>query len=92
MASISATPKLRTMVSSSVLWATKSITESPTAYIMMVVAVLEIHIDRNAVAIMKPRMIREGDEPTTLTILRAILRCRPTRCIPAASRKPPRNR
>jgi hypothetical protein len=59
---------------------------------MRVVAVLDTHIDRNAVEIIMPRMIWRGWVPTALRVLRAMRRCRLTFCIAMAMRKPPRNR
>ncbi len=92
MPSISATPKLRTIVRSGVFCATNSMTDRPTANIMMVAAVLEIHIDKKAVAAMKPAMMPPAPVPTTSTMFNAMRRCRPQRCIAAARRKPPRKR
>jgi hypothetical protein len=57
-----------------------------------VVAVFETHIDRNAVEIIMPRMIRRGWVPTARKVSRAMRRCRLTFCIAIAIRKPPRNR
>ena len=60
--------------------------------IMIAVAVLEIHIDRNAAAIMKPRTMRPAPPPTVRMIHSAIRRCRFHFSIVRAIMKPPRNR
>ena len=60
--------------------------------IIRVVAVLETHIDRNAVEIIIPRMICRGWVPTRRRVSSAIRRCRFHFCIAMAMRKPPRKR
>lgn len=60
--------------------------------IISVVAVLEIHIERNAEATIKPNMIRCGLPPIMSIIFNAILLCKFHRCIVSAMRKPPMNR
>ncbi len=60
--------------------------------IIMVVAVLLIHMDRPAVASMKPRVMRWGVVPTRLMACRAMRRCSPHFSMVTAMRKPPRNR
>ncbi len=59
---------------------------------MAVVAVLEIHMERNAVASMKPRISFRGPVPTAEMIPRAIRLCRPQRSMVTARRKPPMKR
>ena len=56
------------------------------------VAVLEIHIDRKAEAIMKPSTMRAGCPPTVATMVNATRLWKPEAWRPRASRKPPRNR
>lgn len=68
----------------------KPITLMATANIMIVVATLEIYIDRKAEAIMKPRTIRLGVVPMRWTMLMAMHRCSPTCSSPPARMKPPR--
>ena len=63
-------------------------TARPMGSIINAVAVLEIHIERKAVASMKPSTIRVGLVPTTRTTWRAILRCSPQRWIPSAKMNP----
>ena len=60
--------------------------------IINVEAVLDIHIDRTAVASMKPKTIAPGDVPTRLMTLSAIRWCRFQRSMPRATMKPPSNR
>ena len=67
-------------------------TEVPMGSITTAVAVLETHMDIKPVASMKPRMMRLGEVPTSLTTTRARRRCRFHRCRPRAMRKPPMNR
>jgi hypothetical protein len=57
-----------------------------------VVAVLEIHIDNSADAIMKPATIAAGRPPARATIESAMRSCRRQRSTHAASMKPPMNR
>ena len=64
---------------------------SPIGTIMMAVAVLETHMDRNAAATMKPSTIRDGPPPIIRMILRAIRRCRFHFSMVSAIMKPPRN-
>ncbi len=60
--------------------------------IIIVVAVFEIHIERNAVAIMNPSTRRRGLVPTRRMMCSAIRRCRFHRCIDIAMMTPPRKR
>ena len=64
---------------------------SPIGTMVTAVAVLEIHIDRKAAAIMKPSTMRAGPPPTRRMMLSAIRRCRFHRCIVSAIMKPPMN-
>lgn len=68
------------------------ITARPMGIIITVVAVLEIHMDKNAVAIINPRMRRFGVSPMTAMITRAILLWRCHRCMAKAMKNPPMNR
>ena len=52
----------------------------------------DIHIERNALAIIKPIIIETGLPPNRVMILRAILLCKPHLSIERAIIKPPRNR
>jgi len=65
------------------------ITESAIGTIIMVVAVLEIHIDRNAVAIIKPNKILPGFTPNHFKTLRAMRLCKFHRCMARATKNPP---
>ena len=67
-------------------------TAMPIGNIMAAVAVLLIHIERNAVAIMNPSTSWYGPVPTHDRIDSAILLCRPHRSIVTAMKKPPMNR
>jgi hypothetical protein len=58
----------------------------------MTVAVLEIHMERKAVAVMKPSTMRRVLEPMAAIMLRAIRRWRFQRSMARAKIKPPRNR
>jgi hypothetical protein len=60
--------------------------------IIIAVAVLEIHIEINAVAVINPRIRRRGEVPAMRIICRAIRWCRFHRSIERAMIKPPRNR
>ena len=60
--------------------------------IINVVAVLEIHMLKPAVAIMKPPSSLRGFPPAATKILRANLRCRFHCSSAKAMRKPPRNK
>jgi len=60
--------------------------------IIIVLAVLEIHIDRNHVATMNPSMRRRGLVPRIKMMRRAMRRCSSQRCIASAKMKPPMNR
>ena len=59
--------------------------------IIAVVAVLEIHIDKNAVANIQLSIILLGDVPIISIIFNAILRCKPDVSTPIAKINPPRN-
>ena len=54
-----------------------------------VVAELEIHIDRDAAATMKPAISRWADVPTSRMILSAMRRCRYQACMARAAIQPP---
>ena len=60
--------------------------------IMMAVAVLEIHMERNAAATMKPRMMRDGPPPIRRMIHSAIRLCSRHFSIVTAIMKPPMKR
>jgi hypothetical protein len=60
--------------------------------IISVVAVLDIHIDRNAVTRITANTIRRGSVPTRDRANQAIRRCSPQRSNVAATRKPPMKR
>ncbi len=60
--------------------------------IIIAVAVFDIHIERNAVAIINPRIRRLGLVPVILIIFNAILLWSPHLCIDMAMIKPPRKR
>ncbi len=60
--------------------------------IIIAVAVFDIHIERNAVAIMNPKMSMRELEPALLRIISAIRSCKPQRCMDIAMIKPPRKR
>ena len=64
----------------------------PTGIIMTAVAVFEIHIERKAVAIIKPRIILDFFVPTILMIFKAILLCSLHFSIAIAKINPPTNR
>ena len=53
---------------------------TPIGSMVTAVAVFEIHIDRNAAAIMKPSTMRAGPPPTRRMMLSAMRRCRFQRC------------
>jgi hypothetical protein len=57
--------------------------------IIMVVAVLDIHMDINAVPHMNPITTRAGEVPKSDVIVRAIRRCRPHFSIARAIMNPP---
>src|SRR4029078_110928 len=61
----------------------------PIGSIMMAVAVFEIHIDRNAVEIINPRMIMLSRVPMLRMIFTAIRRWSPVFSIAIAIRNPP---
>ena len=67
-------------------------TDSPIGMRTITVAVFEIHIERNADAIMKPSTSRRGCPPTLCTIQSAMRLCTCDAWRPSASRKPPRKR
>ena len=62
---------------------------NPIGTIITAVAVLEIHIERNAAATMKPSTIRAGPPPTQPMMASAMRRCRFHFCIVNAIMKPP---
>ncbi len=57
--------------------------------IIIAVAVLDIHIERNAVATINPKISMREFEPALLRIARAIRSCRPQRCMDIAMMNPP---
>ena len=57
--------------------------------IIIAVAVFEIHMERNAVATMKPNINIRGLVPMVLMILSAIRSCSPHLCIDMAIMNPP---
>ena len=59
--------------------------------IMAVVAVLEIHMERNMVVNMKPSISLAWEQPTIMMILKATLLCNPQCSTAIAMIKPPRN-
>ena len=59
--------------------------------IMAVVAVLEIHMERNMVVNMKPSISLAWEQPTIMIILKATLLCNPQCSTAMAMIKPPRN-
>ena len=67
-------------------------TDTPMGSIMTAVAVLETHMERKPVAIMKPRTSSFGEDPMATSTHSATRRCRFQRCMARASRKPPMNR
>ena len=71
---------------------TSASTEVAMGSIISAVAVLDTHIDRKAVASIRPSTIRRGCSPTRLSVRRAIRRCRFHFSMAMAIRKPPRNR
>ena len=71
---------------------TFSISEIPIGIIIRVVAVLEIHMDKNPVASMNPRIILDGLVPILTTMFNAIRLCNSHFSIARAIIKPPRNR
>ena len=64
---------------------------SPIGTIITAVAVLDIHIDRNAAAAMKPSTIRAGPPPTIWMMASAMRRCRFHFSMVRAIMKPPMN-
>src|SRR5690606_12161905 len=60
------------------------------ASIITAVAVLEIHMERNPVATMNPRIIFLGAVPKRVMTYRAIRRCRFQRSMAMANKNPPR--
>ena len=66
-------------------------TASTIGSIIAVVAVLEIHIDKNAVANIQLSIILRGDVPIKSIIRNAILRCKPEVSTPRARINPPKN-
>ncbi len=71
---------------------TSTSTDTPMGIIMTAVAVLDTHIDRNPVAIMKPATTIVGLVPMARTVRNAMRRWRFQRCIASATRKPPMKR
>ena len=65
------------------------IMESNMGTIIMAVAVLEIHIERKAVANIKPSKMRAGLVPVIMRIRKAIRLCKFHFCMASATRKPP---
>ena len=63
-------------------------TASMIGIIMAVVAVLEIHMDKNAVGSIKLKISILGDVPTSFITLRAILLCKSTCSTAAAMMRP----
>ena len=61
----------------------------PIGSIITEVAVFEIHMERNAVAIMNPKMILFTLVPMNWIIFKAILLCKFQRSIAIANIKPP---
>ena len=66
-------------------------TASMIGIIMAVVAVLEIHMDKNAVGSIKLKISILGDVPTSFITLRAILLCKSTCSTAAAMMRPGTN-
>ena len=64
----------------------------PIGSIIRAVAVFDIHIERNAVAMINPTTIEAGLPPKVLIIFKAILLCKSHSSIANASRNPPKNR
>ncbi len=60
--------------------------------ISMVVAVFDIHIDKNAVANINPNKILAGPVPSNNKILRAMRLCKFHFCMANAIRNPPINK
>ena len=60
--------------------------------IIIVVAVLLIHMERKAVATIKPKIIRLLLNPTRRMVCKAIRRCRFHFSMAIAIKKPPKNR
>jgi hypothetical protein len=60
--------------------------------IIMVVAVLEIHMDKKKLATINPARMLAGLTPVILKIFKAILRCRFHFSIASATRNPPKNK
>ena len=74
------------------VWAAWYTTARPTGIIIIVAAVLETHIDRKAVATMKPSTMRFGLVPIAETIERAMRWWRFHFSIAIARVKPPMNK
>ena len=80
---------VRSWPNSSSIWSTIA---RPMGIIITAVAVLEIHMDRNAAANMKPRMMRSAPAPDGADDRQsAIRRCRFHFSMVRAIMKPPRN-
>ena len=60
--------------------------------IIIVVAVLEIHMDKKAVASIKPKTNRLGLVPVRTTMCKAIRSCKFHFCIAMAIKNPPANK
>lgn len=71
---------------------TSTSTETPIGSIITAVAVFETHMEMNPVAIMGPRISREGLVPMAPTIASAMRLWRFQRCMARASMNPPMNR
>ena len=69
-----------------------AIIANPTGRIIIEVAVFEIHIDKNAVAIINPRITFDFFDPVNLIIFKANLLCRFHFSIARAIINPPTNK
>jgi len=67
-------------------------TASAIGIIIAAVAVLDIHIEMNAVEHMKPRSSRGGRAPNSMSTRRAMRFCRWTASSAAATTRPPKKR
>ena len=67
-------------------------TDSAMGNIIAVVAVLDTNMLSTAVASMKPATMFVGRSPTRRSVISAMRRSRPHRCIDNATRNPPRKR
>ena len=89
MPSISPTANLWAPAPAAKRSSTCSTMARPMGTIITAVAVLEIHIDRNPAATMKPSTMRAGPPPTWWMMARAMRRCRFHFCMVTAIMKPP---